>query len=294
MKKHKAGFVNIIGIPNVGKSTLMNALVGEKLSIITPKAQTTRHRIIGIVNSEDYQIVFSDTPGILKPFNKLHESMMRFVISAITDADILMFVTDVHQKLDDAQNEKLFSAILKINAPVFLLLNKIDLINESEITALLEKWKNKINAAVTIPISALLKKNIHEVLDNIIRLLPEHPPFYDKTELTDKPEKFFVSEMIREQIYKHYRQEIPYSTEIVIESFKDEAKIIRIGAVIYVSRESQKPILIGRKGLTMKKIGTDARKEMEEFLGKKVFLALYVRVSENWRDNEKALKKFGY
>jgi GTP-binding protein Era len=288
---HKAGFVNIIGNPNVGKSTLMNALVGEKLSIITPKAQTTRHRIMGILSEEDYQIVFSDTPGILETHYKLHESMMKFVDSAFLDADLFVLVTEVNE---DFQNENVIDKLVRSGKPVLVLLNKIDLSEQKKVEEILDAWSKKMPKAEVMPVSALHIFNIEKVLGWIIVNLPENPPYYSKEELTDRPQKFFVAEMIREKIFLNYSQEIPYCTEVEVDTFKEEETITKIRAVIYVSRESQKGIIIGNKGEALKRVGTQARKDMEEFLGKKVFLELFVKVSKDWRNNENQLKKFGY
>ena len=289
---HKAGFVNIIGSPNVGKSTLMNVLVGERLSIITSKAQTTRHRIMGIVNGEDFQIVYSDTPGVLKPNCKLQESMMEFVHTAITDADLLLFVTDIYE--DIKLEEHILNKIKHAKVPVLLLVNKIDLATQEKLEEKVAYWKTEVPAAEVIPVSALEKFNITYIFDRIIALLPEGPGFYEKDQLTDKPEKFFVSEIIREKILTNYKKEIPYSVEVVVESFKEEEKIIKIRAEIMVVRESQKGIIIGHQGKALKKVGTEARKDMEEFLQKQVFLELFVKVNKDWRDSDQQLKRFGY
>jgi len=289
---HKAGFVNIIGCPNVGKSTLMNVLVGERLSIITSKAQTTRHRIMGIVNGEDFQIVYSDTPGVLKPNYKLQESMMEFVQTAITDADIMLVVTDIYE--DVKLEEKILTKIKNAKVPVLLLVNKVDLATQDKLEEKVQFWKNEVPNAEVIPVSALEKFNVNYIFDRILALLPEGPGFYDKDQLTDKPEKFFVSEIIREKILLNYKKEIPYSVEVVIESYKEEEKIIKIRAEILVIRESQKGIIIGHQGKMLKKVGTDARKDMEGFLQKQVFLELFVKVNKDWRDNDNQLKRFGY
>ena len=289
---HKAGFVNIIGSPNVGKSTLMNVLVGERLSIITSKAQTTRHRIMGIVNGEDFQIVYSDTPGVLKPNYKLQESMMEFVHTAITDADLLLFVTDIYE--DIKLEEHILNKIKHAKVPVLLLVNKIDLANQEKLEEKVAYWKKEVPAAEVIPVSALEKFNITYIFDRIIALLPEGPGYYDKDQLTDKPEKFFVSEIIREKILTNYKKEIPYSVEVVVESFKEEEFIIKIRAEIMVVRESQKGIIIGHQGKALKKVGTEARKDMEAFLNKQVFLELFVKVNKDWRDSDSQLKRFGY
>ena len=289
---HRSGFVNIIGNPNVGKSTLMNALVGEKLSIITSKAQTTRHRIMGIVNGEDFQIVYSDTPGILKPVYKLQESMLRFVKSAFVDADIILYVTDVVEKFD--KNGQFLEKLHKAKMPVLILINKIDLSTEEKLETLVEQWHNVLPKAEILPISALAKVNVSVLFEKILTLLPEGPAYYPKDELTDKSERFFVAEIIREKIFLNYRKEIPYSVEVVVDAFKEEQKLIRIKATIYVVRETQKGIIIGHQGKGLKKTGTDARLDIERFLGRKVFLELFVKVDDNWRDKPVRLKNFGY
>ena len=289
---HKSGFVNIIGNPNVGKSTLMNILVGERLSIITSKAQTTRQRIMGIINSNDYQIVYSDTPGIIKPYYKMQEAMMGFVKNAMDDADIILYMTDVKETID-----KNIDYINKLNAtqtPIILLINKIDLSNQPELDELLEKWKELLPKAEVFPISALQNFNIQNIFNRILELLPEGPPYFEKDALTDKPERFFVSEIIREKIFLTYKKEIPYSTEVVVESFKETDKIIHIQAIIIVARESQKGIIIGKQGLALKKTGSLARIDIEKFFGKKVFLELFVKVEKDWRDSDRMLKEFGY
>ena len=288
---HKAGFVNIIGNPNVGKSTLMNSLLGEKLSIITPKAQTTRHRILGILNEDDYQIVFSDTPGILEPHYKLHESMMKFVESAFEDADLFILTTETGEEFN---NTVFLERIAKLDIPVLILVNKIDLSNQEAVEKLLSDWSKRIPNAEIMPVSALLKFNLEKVFDWIIANLPENPPFFSKEDITDKPEKFFVAEIIREKIFLNYSQEIPYCTEVEIDTFIEEETITKIRAIIYVARDSQKGIIIGNKGEALKKVGTQARKDIELFLGKKVFLETFVKVSKDWRNNENQLKKFGY
>ena len=289
---HKSGFVNIIGSPNVGKSTLMNQLVGERLSIITSKAQTTRHRIMGIVNDKDHQICFSDTPGVLIPSYKLQEGMMQFVETALQDADLFLFVTDFFE--EELNDPEILGRLIKTNAPILVLINKLDLVDESRMEAKIESWSKKLPGASVLPISAMHNANVNFVMDWIKARLPEGPAYYDKEALTDKPERFFVSEIIREKILLNYQKEIPYSVEVVIESFNDEEKIIRIGAVINVARETQKGIIIGHQGKPLKKIGTQARKDLEIFFGKKVFLELYVKVAKNWRNNDKDLKRFGY
>ncbi|WP_207422077.1 GTPase Era [Desertivirga brevis] len=288
---HKAGFVSIVGKPNAGKSTLMNALVGEKMSIITPKAQTTRHRILGIVNEDDYQIVFSDTPGVIKPHYALQESMMGVVNDSIVDADIILLVTDINEKHDETDViEKLKSTL----SPVAVIINKIDKSNQELVSAKVEFWQNTLNPKVVFAVSALKEYNVNAVMDFIIENLPEHPAYYEKDALTDRNERFFVSEMIREKIFKIYEKEIPYSTEVIITSFKEEANINRISAEIIVERDSQKNILIGKAGEMLKRVGTYARKDMEEFLQKKVFLELFVKVIPDWRSKKNYLKRFGY
>lgn len=289
---HKAGFVNIIGKPNVGKSTIMNALTGEKLSIITSKAQTTRHRIKGIVNGEDFQIVYSDTPGILKPNYKLQESMMGLVKAALNDADIIIYVADINE--NPVQNNEIIEKINESNVSVILVINKIDLSTQENINLLIHQWQNVLPNATIIPVSAIHNFNISHLFNTIIDKLPEHPPFYPKDELTDKSERFFASEIIREKILMNYREEIPYTVEIEIESFKDDNNLIKLKAIIYTEKESQKGILIGNKGLSLKNIGIKARIDMEKFFGKKVFLELFVKIRKDWRNNEKMLKQFGY
>ncbi|MFN4234744.1 MAG: GTPase Era [Bacteroidia bacterium] len=289
---HKSGFVNIIGNPNVGKSTLMNALVGERLSIITSKAQTTRHRILGIVSGDDFQIVYSDTPGILKPQYKLHEGMMQFVKTALIDADVILFVTDVFEK--DVNNPEILERVQKTSIPVILIINKIDQASVEKIEELKNYWQTLLPKAEIIAISALQKINTDTVIEKIKQYLPEGEPYFPKDQLTDKPERFFVAEIIREKIFLNYKKEIPYSCEVVIESYKEEPDIVKINAVIFVARESQKPILIGENGKAIKKVGTEARKEIEEFIQQKVFLELTVKVSKDWRNNENLLKRYGY
>ncbi len=289
---HKAGFVNIIGNPNVGKSTLMNALVGEKLSIITSKAQTTRHRILGIVNGEDYQIVFSDTPGVIKPAYQLQESMMDFVKSALEDADVLIYMVEVGET--QLKNEEVFRKIIKSKTPTILLLNKIDKSNPEEVKEKIEYWRKKVPNSFVYVISALERFNVETVFYKIIELLPDAPPFFPKDQLTDKPERFFVNESVREKILKHYKKEIPYSVEVETESFLEDEKIIRIRSNIIVERDTQKGIIIGHKGNAIKRVGAEARKDLEYFFGKKVYLELYVKVNKNWRSNDKELKRFGY
>ena len=289
---HKSGFVNIIGNPNVGKSTLMNAMVGEKLSIITSKMQTTRHRIKGIVNGEDFQIIYSDTPGILKPNYKLQESMMKFVSTALIDADIILYVTDVVE--DFEKNQEYIEKVSQTDVPVLVLVNKIDLSNQEDVVKKMERWRELLPKAEVIPMSATENFNTDVIFDRILNLLPEGPPFFPKDELTDRNERFFVQEIIREKILLNYQKEVPYSVEIEVESFKDEEDILRIDAVIYVARDSQKGIIIGHQGKALKKVGTEARKDIEEFFGKKVFLQLYVKVAKEWRDKENMLRNFGY
>jgi len=289
---HKSGFVNIVGNPNVGKSTLMNALVGERISIITSKAQTTRHRIFGIVNGEDFQIVYSDTPGVLKPNYRLQESMRKFSNSALTDADVLMYVTDVYDSSD--KNSDFVEKVSFNPAPLFLIINKIDLIDQEKLEMMVDKWKELLPHAEIYPVSALEKFNVDVLFKRIIELLPESPPFFDKDQLTDKPARFFVNEIIREKILNNYDKEIPYAVEVVVEQFKEEEKLIRINAVINVERDSQKGIIIGHGGKSLKKVGTEARKDLEVFFEKKVFLELYVKVEKDWRNKDTKLRGFGY
>jgi GTP-binding protein Era len=290
--EHKSGFVNIIGNPNVGKSTLMNALVGEKLSIITAKAQTTRHRILGIVNNDDYQIVFSDTPGIIKPAYELQSSMMDFVKSALDDADILIYMVEVGEK--ELKNEGFFHKIIHSEIPVILLLNKIDTSSQEVVEQKVNYWKEKVPNATVFVISALEKFNIDSLFEKIVALLPEAPPYYPKDQLTDKPERFFVNEKIREKILIHYKKEIPYAVEVETEEFVEEDTIVRIRSVIMVERETQKGIIIGHKGTAIKRVGAEARKDLEKFFQKKVFIELYVKVNKNWRSDKNQLKRFGY
>lgn len=290
---HKAGFVNIIGNPNVGKSTLMNALVGERISIITSKSQTTRHRIMGIVNGEDFQIVYSDTPGVLKPNYRLQESMMEASTSALKDADVLLYVTDTIESYD--KNIDFLEKAKQSGIPTFLIINKIDLLSSQEaLEALVEKWKTILPDAEIVPICALEKFNIEQLLVRIKELLPDSPPYFDKEALTDRPARFFVNEIIREKILENYDKEIPYSTEVVVEQFHEEDKLIKIHATIYVERESQKGIIIGKRGAMLKKVGMAARTEIEAFFEKKVFLELFVKVEKDWRNKDKQLKLFGY
>ena len=290
--KHRAGFVNIIGNPNVGKSTLMNALVGEKLSIVTAKAQTTRHRIMGIVNGEDYQIVYSDTPGILKPNYRLQQSMMNFVDTAIGDADIILYVTDTIEKGD--KNEEYIAKLKNIQCPVILVINKIDISSQEQVMELMKWWKEQIPNAIIFPASAQEKFNLDNIFDTIVSNLPTAPAWYDKDVFTDKNLRFFASEIVREKIFLNYKEEIPYSCEVVVEEFKEGAERYDISAVIYVMRETQKGIIIGKGGQTLKKVGTQARIDMEDFFQKKVFLRLFVKVDDDWRENKKELRRFGY
>jgi GTPase len=289
---HKAGFVNIIGNPNVGKSTLMNALVGERISIITSKAQTTRHRIMGIVNGEDFQICYSDTPGMLKPNYKLQEKMMRFVDTAIIDADVVLFVTDINDPNEIPENY--FSQLKNLQIPILHVINKLDTSSQEVLERKIEFWKNLLPNSEIIPASALKKFNTSYIFDRIVAVLPESEAYYDKDQLTDKSERFFVSEIIREKILLFYDKEVPYSVEIVVEDFKEKPEITVIRAVILVSRESQKPIIIGEQGKAIKKLGTESRKDIEKFLDKKVFLDLNVKVDPDWRNNELRLKRMGY
>ena len=289
---HKAGFVNIIGNPNVGKSTLMNALVGERLSIITSKAQTTRHRILGIVNGDEFQIIFSDTPGIIKPAYELQASMMDFVKSAFDDADVLIYMVEIGEK--ELKDENFFNKIQNSKIPVLLLINKIDTSSQDQVEEKLLYWKEKVpNAEVTL-VSALEGFNVQGVFDRILELLPESPPFYPKDQLTDKPERFFINEAIREKILMHYKKEIPYSVEIETEEFFESEKIIKIRSVIMVERETQKGIIIGHKGAALKRVGVEARKDLEKFFDKKIHLELYVKVNKNWRSDKRQLRRFGY
>lgn len=289
---HKSGFVNIVGNPNVGKSTLMNALVGERISIITSKAQTTRHRILGIVNGDDFQIVYSDTPGVLKPNYRLQESMLSFSNSALSDADVLLYVTDVYDNYE--KNKDFVDKVGQNTAPVMLIINKIDMIDQQKLEDLVDKWKTVLPNAEIFPISATEKFNIEPLFNRILALLPEFPPFFEKDQLTDKPAKFFVTEIIREKILLNYEKEIPYSVEVEVEQFKEEAALIRINAVIYVERDSQKGIIIGKGGKSLKKVGIEARKDIEAFFEKNVFLELYVKVEKDWRNKDLKLRSFGY
>ena len=290
-KSHHAGYVSIIGKPNVGKSTLMNAMVGERLSIITSKAQTTRHRIMGILSGEDFQIVYSDTPGIIKPEYELHQSMMSFVSSSFEDADVILFVTDLYEKYD---NEKQIDFLKTVKVPVVLVMNKIDQAKGSQAEDKVAYWQEIIDFEEVVMVSALEGLNIDELFEKIIRRLPEHPPYFPKDTLTDKPERFFVDEVIREKIFLNYKKEVPYSCEVVTTSFKEDDKIIRISADIYVERKSQKGIIIGHKGESIKKVGIAARKDLEAFFGKQIFLETFVKVEQDWRKKEAKLKRFGY
>ena len=289
---HKSGFVNIVGNPNVGKSTLMNQLVGERISIATFKAQTTRHRIMGIVNTDDMQIVFSDTPGVLKPNYKLQESMLAFSESALTDADVLLYVTDVVENPE--KNMDFLEKVSKMDVPVLLLINKIDESDQKNLGDIVEKWHGLLPKAEILPISAKNKFGIDMLLRRIYELLPECPPYFGKDQLTDKPARFFVSEIIREKILLYYDKEIPYSVEVRVESFKEEQKLIRIRAIIYVERDSQKGIIIGHQGIALKKVSMESRKALEKFFGKSVFLEVYVKVDKDWRSSDKELGAFGY
>ncbi|MFN3753459.1 GTPase Era [Flavobacterium sp.] len=291
-QKHKAGFVNIIGNPNVGKSTLMNAFVGERLSIITSKAQTTRHRILGIVNGEDFQVVLSDTPGIIKPAYEMQKSMMDFVKSAFEDADVLIYMVEIGEK--ELKDEDFFNKIIHSKIPVLLLLNKIDKSNQDELEAQIDLWKEKVPNAEIFPISALENFNVKEVFARILELLPVSPPYYPKDALTDKPERFFVNETIREKILLNYDKEIPYAVEIETEEFLEDEKIIRIRSVIMVERDTQKGIIIGHKGAALKKVGMQSREDLEKFFGKQIHIELYVKVNKDWRSNAYQLRRFGY
>ena len=289
---HKSGFVNIIGSPNVGKSTLMNQLVGEKLSIITSKMQTTRHRIMGMVNDEDYQIVFSDTPGIIDPAYRLHENMMKFVSEALKDADVILMVTDIYEDPEKMQDR--LDQINQINVPTLLLLNKMDLSDQKSMEKMVDLWKSKLPKSQILPISALHNMSIQFILPKILEWLPENPPYFDKDQLTNKNMRFFVSEIVREKILKIYQKEVPYSCEVVVEEYKEDKKIVRIRANIMVSRTSQKSIVIGHQGKKIKKLGIESRIDIESFIGKKVHLELFVKVDKDWRDKEGKLKKYGY
>jgi len=293
-KAHKAGFVNIIGKPNVGKSTLMNAMVGEKVSIITSKAQTTRHRIMGILSGEDFQVVYSDTPGIIQPKYALHKAMMKQVTFSYEDADILLFVVDVTENYEEEEFEEIFRRLKALSVPIFVIINKADLATEYKIKDTINFWTELLQPKEIIAVSALKKFNVDKVFQAIIDHLPEHPAYFDKDQLTDKTERFLAAEIIREKIFLNYEQEIPYSTEVIITDFQDEPDIIRMRAQIIVERDSQKGIIIGKGGEALKKIGTEARKEMEAFFGKKVFLEQHVKVEKDWRSHENKLKNFGY
>jgi GTP-binding protein Era len=289
---HKAGFVNIVGNPNVGKSTLMNALLGERISIATFKAQTTRHRIMGIYNTEDMQIVFSDTPGVLKPAYKLQESMLNFSTSALTDADVLLYVTDVVETPD--KHGDFIGKVAQMDVPVLLLINKIDLVDQDKLVKLVEEWAALLPKAEVIPISAQAKFNLDYVMKRVQALLPDSPPYFGKDQWTDKPARFFVTEIIREKILLYYDKEIPYSVEVVVEQFKESGKSIHINAVIYVERDSQKGIIIGKQGRALKKVATEARRSLEKFFGKTIFLEIFVKVDKDWRNSDKELRNFGY
>ena len=291
-KKHKSGFVNIVGNPNVGKSTLMNILVGERVSIITSKAQTTRHRILGIVNTDDMQIVYSDTPGVLTPNYKLQESMLNFSNSALGDADVLLYVTDVVETVD--KNEAFLQKVQNIDCPVLLIINKIDLSNQADLEKMVALWKELLPRAEIIPVSAQSKFNVDYIKRRIEDLMPESPPYFEKDALTDKPARFFVTEIIREKILLYYQKEIPYACEVVVELFKEEAELIHIKSLIIVERDSQKGIIIGHQGQALKKVGAMARKDIERFLGKKVFLEMFVKVEKDWRNRDNLLRNFGY
>ncbi|MEP0134567.1 MAG: GTPase Era [Eudoraea sp.] len=289
---HKAGYVNIIGNPNVGKSTLMNAFIGEKLSIITAKAQTTRHRILGIVNGEDFQLILSDTPGIIKPAYELQDSMMKFVKSAFEDADILIYMVEIGEKA--LKDTSFLEKLKESKIPVLLLLNKIDASDQQTLEEQTQYWQEQLPSAEIHPISALRNFNVKEVFERILELLPEAPPYFPKDQLTDKPERFFVNEIIREKILEHYKKEIPYSVEIETEEFLEDEKIIRIRSIIMVERESQKGIIIGHKGAALKRVGVASRKDLEKFFDKQVYIELYVKVNKNWRSNPNQLRRFGY
>lgn len=289
---HRSGFVNIVGNPNVGKSTLMNRLVGEKISIITAKSQTTRHRIVGIVNTPEYQVVYSDTPGVLQPNYKLQEQMLGFSLSALQDADVLLYVTDMVEKVD--KNDMFLTKVQKLDLPVLLIINKIDQTNQGDLEKFVEMWRELLPKAEIYPISALNNFGVDVIQKRVLELLPESPPYFEKDALTDKPARFFVTEIIREKSLLIYQKEIPYSIEVVVEEFKEESDIIRIRAIILVERETQKGIVIGHKGESLKRLGTMARKDIELFFEKKVFLQLYVKVEKDWRDRDNMLKKFGY
>ncbi len=289
---HKAGFVSIVGNPNVGKSTLMNLFVGERISIATFKAQTTRHRILGIVSTDEYQIVFSDTPGVLKPNYKLQEDMLAFSVSSLEDADILLYVTDTVEK--QSKNEDFIAKVKNLKIPILVLINKIDLSNEQDVTKLVEYWHTQIPQAEIVPLSAKVKFNVDNIMRRIVELLPESPNYFDKDQLTDKPSKFIVSEIIREKILLYYDKEIPYSVEVLVTEFKETEKLLRIRATIYVERDSQKGIIIGHGGVALKRVGEEARRDIQKFFDKKVYLNLFVKVDSNWRNSSKSLESFGY
>lgn len=289
---HKSGFVNIVGNPNVGKSTLMNLLVGEKISIITSKAQTTRHRILGIVNTEDYQIVYSDTPGVLRPNYKLQESMLNFSESALNDADVLIYMTDVIEKT--SKNEEFLQKVQKVDVPVLLLINKIDQTNQQELENFVAQWHELLPKAEIYPLSALNRFNVDTIKKRVLDLIPESPPYFEKDALTDRPARFFVTEIIREKILLYYQKEVPYSVEVIVELFKEEKDIINIKALIIVERDTQKGIIIGHKGSALKKVGTMARKDIERFFDKKIFLEIFVKVEKDWRSRDNLLRQFGY
>jgi len=288
---HKAGFVSIVGKPNVGKSTLLNALVGEKLSIITSKAQTTRHRILGILSGQDFQVVYSDTPGIIKPNYELQEAMMRYVNTSLEDADVLLYVVDLEDKFND---DEVIRRIQQAQVPIILVLNKIDKARGSQVHDKLAYWKEQINPTTLVAVSALEKTNVEGLFAQILELLPEHPPYFDKEQLTDRPERFFAAEFVREQLFEHYRQEVPYSCQAVVTEFVEDERIIRMRAEIYVERKSQKGIIIGHKGESIKKVGIGARKQMEAFFGKQVHIELFVKVEPDWRSKMQKVRYFGY
>lgn len=289
---HRAGFITILGNPNVGKSTLMNLLIGENLSIITHKAQTTRHRILGVLSDENYQMIFSDTPGVINPHHNLHEAMMKFVKNSLEDADVILYMVDCNK--DDLKDLNFLEKINSLNIPIILLINKIDLINQDKVSALIDYWQKKILKATVLPVSALKSFNIDRIKNEILNLLPISPAYFSKDTLTDKSERFIVSEIVREKILERYKQEIPYSIEVVVEEFKDKGDLIVIDAIIYVERESQKGIMLGKKGVAINAVGVAARKTIQNFFKKKVFLGLFVKVSKDWRSKKLQLKKFGY
>jgi len=291
-KMHKAGFVNIIGLPNAGKSTLMNALIGEKLSIVTPKAQTTRHRVMGIVSGDDFQLVYSDTPGFIKPHYAMHKAMVRYIENAIEDGDVILLVIDASSS--EMIDEELLALLKNINTPLIIVINKIDLSNQNKIEFLVESMHNRFNKAMIIPVSALYNANLDMLFKNLISLLPESPPYFSKDELTDKSIRFFVSEIIREKIFLNYHKELPYCTEVIVEQFLENEKPLRINATIYVARDTQKGIIIGNKGSAIKNLGIQARKDIEEMIGQHIFLDISVKVSKNWRDSPMQLKRFGF